>query len=71
MIKLGVSFEYVLLTFLKIKRGTMEGFYRFVVVDVEEVLCVEFVMMDFVCEDDFSVFNVEIGVFGLFEFVMF
>ena len=52
---------------MKTKRGTMEGFYRFVAVDAEEASRAESVTMDLAREDDPSAFNVEIGVFGLSE----
>ena len=61
------SFEYASSTPLKTKRGTMEGFYRFVAVDAEEASRAESVTMDLAREDDPSAFNVEIGVFGLSE----
>lgn len=66
-IKPGASFEYASSTPLKTKRGTMEGFYRFVAVDAEEASRAESVTMDLAREDDPSAFNVEIGVFGLSE----
>ena len=66
-IKPGASFEYASSTPLQTKRGTMEGFYRFVAVDAEEASRAESVTMDLAREDDPSAFNVEIGVFGLSE----
>ena len=69
LIRPGETFEYASSTPLNTRRGTMEGFYRFVEVERRDEARAENAPIDLSREDDVDAFNVEIGVFGLSESV--
>ena len=71
LIRPGETFEYTSSTTLGTRRGTMEGFYRFIEVEPRDEARAEALTMDLSKEDDVDAFNVEIGVFGLSQSCVF
>lgn len=71
LIRPGETFEYTSSTTLGTRRGTMEGFYRFIEIEPRDEARAEALAMDLSKEDDVDAFNVEIGVFGLSQSCVF